>query len=110
MTGKKFSGIINLDGGSTIINGPVAAGENPVINITESPQMSSSWHHAGTDIGVITVKSEEARAVRRVFALTPDEKNGVRFDSGTVNTGRRMVTVTALQALGQGEDAAVSEF
>jgi adenosylhomocysteine nucleosidase len=111
MTKRTYSGITNL-GGTTTFNGPVAAGDHPVVNVTApSPQSASSGRVGqGVDVGVITVTPEEARAVNRVLGLQSSPRDGLAFDIGTVQTSERPVTIAALRALSQGQDAAGSAF
>jgi adenosylhomocysteine nucleosidase len=109
MTGRTNNGIVNT--GTMHMYGPVAAGPNAVINVTtESRRPPSAGKDEAADVGIITVISEEARAVRRELNLKPDVKDGVSFDSGIVSMGGRTIAVAALQALSQGEDPVGSAF
>ena len=105
------SGIVTL-GGTTNLIGPTAVGDGATINITgESARKATSPEGgAGTDVGVITIVTEEAQAVRRVLGLKPDRRNGLSFDLGTVDAGRRALTIAALQTLSQGEGSIASAF
>ena len=106
------SGIVTLHGGITNMNGPTAVGHGATINISaESPrQTTPPEDRAGIDVGVITVVTEEAQAVRRALGLKPDRSNGLTFDLGTVDTGRQALTIAALQTLSQGEGPVASAF
>lgn len=111
MTERIYSGITNL-GGTTTFHGPVAAGDHPVVNVTAESSRPAAFGHAGqgVDVGVITVTPEEARAVNCALGLESSPRDGLAFDLGTVQTTERPVTIAALRALSQGQDAAGSAF
>jgi adenosylhomocysteine nucleosidase len=100
-------------GGTTNINGPTAIGPGATVSLPGSRAKSPRERrreHAGADIGIITVISEETSAVREALSLRPDQSAGPLFDVGTAQISGRPVTIAATRALAQGQESTMAAY
>lgn len=102
------SGIANFGSGTMNINGPTAVGTGAIVSVhgTQTPRQARQ----GAGIGVITVISEEANAVRHSLGLRPTDVGGLGFDVGTLQVHGKPVTVAATRALAQGQEYAMAAY
>lgn len=112
MTGTRHDGVNITAGGSVKVSGS-AIGSGAIVGprARESEQSSSGdW-----DIGVITVLSEEAHAIRGMMRRggryrTQDQPGGLRFDEAVLDTADGQVKIAGLQSLDQGVQPAGHAF
>ena len=102
------SGIANFGRGKMKINGPTAVGTGAIVNIHSAQTPSPAGQ--GASIGVVTVISEEADAVRYSLGLEPTEVGHLGFDVGTLQVRGEPVTVAATRALTQGQESAMAAY
>jgi adenosylhomocysteine nucleosidase len=101
------SGFINW--GTTNVNAPSAFGTGATVNISGA-QPPPNREGKGADIGVITVITEEASAVRAALGLRSDEAHGVSFDLGSLQADGKPVTIAATRALAQGQESTMVAY
>jgi adenosylhomocysteine nucleosidase len=112
------SGVQNTGGGTVNIS-QSAIGDHPTIRIRPAPEHAprppASTETDRWDVGVITVLSEETRAVAAVLAAAgtcrkQTHPNGLRFCEADIGTTGGHVKVVATQALDRGQRPAVIAF
>lgn len=100
-------GIVTYGGKTTVRD--TAVGPGAAVHIgsparrerTAAQERDDKW-----DVGVITVRSEEARAVQEALKLEPDEADkaaGLRFHVGRLKADTQSVKVVETRTLGQGQ-------
>jgi adenosylhomocysteine nucleosidase len=95
-------------GGTTNIVGPTAIGTGATVTMSGSHASHSGSKSA--DVGIVTVITEEAAAVRSVLGLEPVDVSGLSFDVGTLQIRGKPVTVAATRALAQGQESAITAY
>ena len=102
------SGFINT-GNMKVGSG--AFGADAVYNSNPEPQPAENPPDLpGTDVGIITVLSEEARAIRDELGLEPGSTGAPGSEAGHIAAAGHSFTVAAVRTLGQGEGPAMSAF
>jgi adenosylhomocysteine nucleosidase len=111
VTENVYSSGVATFGGTTQIQDSVI-GTGATGHFTQAPPQQVAAPEAGqsTDIGVITVLSEEAQAVRSALGLESDGASGLSFDLGNLKAGGRSASVVATRALARGEGSTMSAF
>lgn len=102
----QVSGIMTT-GGTTNVESS-AVGDNPVVNL--NAPAPGTTEETSADVGVITLLSEEAHAVRTALDLGEETTGGLRFYTGDVPTPDGPVRVAAIRALGQGQRSTMSAY
>ncbi|MFC4561314.1 hypothetical protein ACFO4E_05545 [Nocardiopsis mangrovi] len=111
-----IGGVANFGGTNTFSNNAIGFG---AINNSPAPTASTPEDQAaatGTasgsrwDIGIITILSEEARAVHDVFDLewVPGKVGGLFFATGKIEAGNRPLSVVATRTSAQGQRSAMA--
>lgn len=114
------NGVISTGTGNTSITGS-ALGQGTTVNNAAplrpapAPAAAGGQQPTGWDVGLITVLSEETRAVAAALAAAgPCTRNtgpgGLRFLEARTGTPARPVTVVATQAIDRGQRAAVIAY
>jgi len=118
--GAPNNGVVSTGTGNVSITGS-ALGQGTTVNNAARPQTAptpaatASSQPSGWDVGVITVLSEETRAVAAALALAgPCTRNtrpgGLRFLEARTGAPASPVTVVATQAIDRGQRAAVIAY
>ncbi|GII62306.1 hypothetical protein Skr01_23910 [Sphaerisporangium krabiense] len=105
MTWSKNSGIINRGGHMTISG--AAIGDGATV-FHQHPLEATISRRA--DVGVITIKGSEAKAVVDALGLRHQSLNGVPFWHGTTNLHGVVTRVAMIRALGQGQRSTMAAF
>ena len=109
-------GIINTGSGTVNFNAPVGFNQATAPGPEGAAGQRGDTKPAGQwDLGVITVLTEETRAVSRVLAkarpyLTRELDDGTRFEEATIEAGGRRVKTVAIRALDRGPLSASIAF
>ena len=102
------SGFVNT-GKMNVGSGAFGAGA-VYVNAPEAQPEKAPPKPGATDVGIITVLSEEARAIRDELGLDPGHTGSPGFELGCIAAGGQPFTVAAVRALDQGEGPAISAF
>jgi adenosylhomocysteine nucleosidase len=112
------SGIHNADSGTIHITGS-AVGDHATVTNNPAPQTSgqpAADPRPAWDIGIITVLSEETRAIADMLAragtvaCTPADPSGQRFREAHITAAGRRISVVAAQSLSPGQRPAANAF
>lgn len=107
MTGHfKNSGIIN-QGGPMAVNG-TAIGDGATV--VHHHHLAEAAVGRRTDVGVITIKDSEARAVVDTLKLEREPVNGIPFWRGNIDLRGVATRVAMIRSLGQGQRSTMAAF
>jgi adenosylhomocysteine nucleosidase len=110
------NGVISTGTGPVTVTGSALGQGTSVINSAgTAPAHARTAKRSSWDVGVITILTEEARAVTAVLAsagpcLTRTDPAGLRFTETRADSLSRPVNIVATQALDRGQRAAVIAF
>ncbi|GLX03037.1 hypothetical protein [Microtetraspora sp. NBRC 16547] len=106
MTGHfKNSGIINQGGPMTVSGSAIGDGARVV-----HQHLSEATVGGRADVGVITMKDSEARAVIDTLQLEPKPVNGIPFWCGRADLPGMAARVAMIRSLGQGQRSTMAAF
>ncbi|MEV7802195.1 hypothetical protein AB0O28_04525 [Microbispora sp. NPDC088329] len=101
------SGVVNYGGTTQISQSAIGHGARVML----SADRGKGQEQAGrADVGVITVKGNEATAVHRVLGLHRAPSGGLPFWEGEVDARGDVIRVAAIRALAQGQRSTVMAF
>ncbi|WP_433496799.1 hypothetical protein ACQP1K_17595 [Sphaerimonospora sp. CA-214678] len=101
------SGVVNYGGTTQISRSAIGHGASVAVS---ADREKGADQPRRTDVGVITVKGNEAGAVHKVLGLRRVPTGGLPFWEGEVNTRGNVVRVAAIRALAQGQRSTVVAF
>ncbi|MED7926259.1 hypothetical protein SMD20_18530 [Nonomuraea sp. LP-02] len=106
MTGQfKNSGIINQGGPMTISDTAIGDGATVVHH-----HLAEAEPRRRADVGVITIKDSEARAVIDILKLERAPVKGIPFWHGAINLRGVATRVAMIRSLGQGQRSTMAAF
>ncbi|ACZ90240.1 nucleoside phosphorylase-like protein [Streptosporangium roseum] len=101
------SGIVNYGGSMEVSQS--AVGHGATVNIPADREKKAA-NARRADVGVITILTEEARAVHNVLGLERAPSSELPFFDGTVNVRGVATRVAAIRALAQGQRSTMMAF
>ncbi|GIH71987.1 5'-methylthioadenosine/S-adenosylhomocysteine nucleosidase family protein [Sphaerimonospora thailandensis] len=101
------SGVVNYGGTTQISQSAIGHGARVTLSADHD---KGAGQPRRADVGVITVKGNEAHAVHKVLGLHRVPTGGLPFWEGEVNARDNLVRVAAIRALAQGQRSTVVAF
>ncbi|MEU8194957.1 hypothetical protein AB0C10_14375 [Microbispora amethystogenes] len=104
---RENSGVVNYGGTTQISQSAIGRGAHVTLSADREKGAEQARR---ADVGIITVKGNEAAAVHRVLGLHRAPAGGLPFWEGEADARGNVVRVAAIRALAQGQRSTVMAF
>ncbi|MBB2911248.1 adenosylhomocysteine nucleosidase [Streptosporangium becharense] len=104
------SGVVSYGGSMEISQSAFGHGATVNVSAAREKEAEKAEHARRADVGVVTILSEEARAVHKALGLERVRSGEIPFFEGTVSVRGVDARVAAVRALSQGQRSTVMAF